>query len=199
MMRWALLSVAVLTGAAEAQSLNVDEMIASIDERSGQYSKLTEILQGSDATRAIAAFDVMLESGDKTMRETAVSAAMSATDERLRARALWETFSQKDSFTISVDNKDLDADAQSALDGWIGAVSTWSITARFPDTQCLNLYRANKDCETSYHISISGLNVDVIYHSQLQGSFALNSEGVLVGEIMDVSTKSVYPASVRLR
>lgn len=198
MMRSLLLSFAVLTGVAQAQSLDVDEMISSINERSGKYSKLTQILQGSDSTRALAAFDVMLESGDKTMRETAISTAMSATDERLRARALWETFSQKDSFTITVDTKDLDADGKGALVKWIGAVSTWAITARFPETQCLNLYRT-KTCEPLYHVSISGLNVDVHYTNTMQGSFVLNSEGVLVGEVTNVSTKAVYPASVRLR
>lgn len=198
MIRCLLLALAVLTGVAQAQSLDVDAMISSIDERSGQYSKLVEILQGPDSNRALAAFDVMLASGDKTMRETAISTGMSATDERLRARALWEAFSLKDSFTISIDTKDLDVEAKGELAKWIGAVSTWAITARFPETQCLNLYRAN-DCAENYHVSIAGLNVDLAYRGQIQGSFLLNSEGVLVGEVTNAASKAVYPASVRLR
>ncbi|ETX11430.1 hypothetical protein OCH239_20115 [Roseivivax halodurans JCM 10272] len=183
---------------AAAQHLDVDALIANIDERSGQYRQLTEILQGADAARALAAFDVMLETGDKTMRETAIAAATSATDERLRARALWETLLLKDSFTIEIVTEDLDDDLRTALDTWIGPVSTWGITARFPETQCLNLYRTNV-CEESYHLSVSGLKVDMRYSGTLQGSFALNPEGILAGEVMNWNSKTVYPATIQLR
>lgn len=198
MMRALLFTIAVCPAALAAQEIDVDAMIASIDQRSGQYAQLTEILQGADPTRALAAFDVMLESGDKTMRETAISAAMSATDERLRARALWETLSQKDSFTVQIDTEDLDQDARAALDSWIGASSTWSITDRFPDTKCLNLYRTG-DCTDSYHLSVSGLKVDMLYSGRATGGFVLNTEGLLEGELMNPATNTVYAAKVQLR
>jgi hypothetical protein len=185
-------------GAAGAQKVDVDALISAIDERAGQYQKLTEILQGTDPARALAAFDVMLETGDETMREAAVSAAMSATDERLRARALWETLLRKDSITVTVDTDSLDEEARAALDSWIGAVSTWGITGRFPETQCLNLYRSNP-CQPDYHLSVSGLKVDLRYSGSTYGSFALNSEGVLAGQVTNVSSKAVYPATIQVR
>lgn len=183
---------------AVSQELDMDSLIADIDQRSGQYRQLTEILQGTDAARALAAFDVMLETGDKTMRETAIAAATSATDERLRARALWETLFQRESFTLMIDTEGLDDDARTALDDWIGAVSTWGITDRFPETQCLNLYSANA-CSDEYHLSVSGLKVDMRYRNTFQGSFALNPEGILKGEVMNSKTKTVYPATIQLR
>ena len=183
---------------AVSQGLDIESLIADIDQRSGQYRQLTEILQGADAARALAAFDVMLETGDKTMRETAIAAATSATDERLRARALWETLLQKDSFTLLIDTEGLDDDARIALDDWIGAVSTWGITDRFPETQCLNLYSTTA-CQENYHLSVSGLKVDMRYRSTVQGSFALDPEGILVGEVMNWDSKAVYPATIQLR
>lgn len=192
----AALCITVLPAAA--QDLDVAALIADIDQRSGQYRQLTEILQGADLTRALAAFDVMLQTGDPTMRETAIAAAMTATDERLRARALWETLALKDSLTLRIDTDDLDDDAREALDGWVGAVSTWAITARNPETQCLNLNGAY-DCNIAYHLSVSGLTVDMIYTSRINGSFALTSEGILVGEVTNPKSKTVYPTTIQMR
>ncbi|MEO1308146.1 MAG: hypothetical protein AAFV38_09525 [Pseudomonadota bacterium] len=176
----------------------MNALLSEIDARAGQYSQLIEILQGTDPVRALAAFDVMLETGHKSLRETAISAAMVATDERLRARALWETLVEKDSITVNIDTEGLDDDARTALDKWIGATSTWGITGRFPETQCLNLYRT-ANCEVAYHLSVSGLKVDMVYSGKASGGFILNADGNLQGEIVNVSTKTVYPATVELR
>lgn len=196
-----VLGVAVATALAVpvvAQEGDMDALLAKIDSRSGQYGQLTDILQGADPNRALAAFDVMLETGDKSLRETAISAAMTATDERLRARALWETLSQKDSFTIEIDAEDMDEDARATLDQWVGAISTWGITARISETQCLNLYRTG-DCQTDYHLSVSGLKVEMRYSNTIQGGFAMTSEGTLAGEVINPSTKAAYSATIQLR
>lgn len=198
MIRVMVLLGALLPFAASAQNVDVDALLSKIDQRSGQYQQLIEILQGADAARALAAFDAMLESGDKTLRETAISAAMSSTDERLRARALWETLATKDSITVVIAADGLDDDARAALGEWVGAVSTWGVTDRFADTQCVNLYSTAK-CAVDYHLSVSGLKVDMRYKGTLTGGFTLNSEGVLVGEVMNPETKVVYAASVQLR
>lgn len=181
-----------------AKDLDINELLAAIDERSGQYDQLIEILQGPDPSRALAAFDVMLATNDKTLRETAIAAAFSATDERLRARALWETLMQKDSVTLSIDTAELDDEASSALDNWIGAISNWAVFARFPDTQCLNLYRGSA-CEEKYHMSVSGLQVDLRYQGVFEARVSLNSESILVGEVTNPNGKAVFPVSIQLR
>lgn len=198
LIRSGLFGLMFLPAATSAQTVDVDALISSIDARAVQYRSLTEILQGPDAARALAAFDVMLETKNETMREAAVSAAMTATDERIRARALWETLRQKDSVTIAISADGLNEEARAALDGWIGAQSTWPITARIPETRCLNLNGAGA-CADRYHLSVSGLKVDMIYYNSVTGSFAMNPEGVLIGEVMNPSSKAVYPATIRLR
>ncbi|RBI67288.1 hypothetical protein DQW77_17705 [Roseovarius sp. TE539] len=180
------------------QEVGVEALIADIDERAGQYAALVEILQGPDPARALAAFDVMLETGDKTMRETAISAAMTATDERLRARALWETLVRKDSITLVIETDGLDDEARGALDKWIGAVSTWGITARFPDTQCLNLWNS-RSCEEDHNLSVSGLKIDMVYDGTIMGGLSLTSEGALTGHVKNVDDNAVYPATIHLR
>ena len=196
-----ILGAAVATALAVpvwAQNVDMDELLATIDSRSGQYDQLTSILQGADPNRALAAFDVMLETGDKSLREAAISAAMMATDERLRARALWETLSQKGSVTIEIDTGDMDEDTRAALDKWVGAISTWAITARIPETQCLNLYGTG-DCQPDYHLSVSGLKVEMRYSSTIQGGFGMTSDGTLAGEIINPKTKAAYAATIQLR
>lgn len=49
---------------------------------------------------------------------------------------------------------------RAALDAWVGAVSTWAITACVPETQCLKLYRTD-ECEASHHLPVSSLKVDM--------------------------------------
>ena len=183
---------------AHGQEIDMDALLGAIDEKSGQYSQLTDILQGADINRALAAFDVMLDTGDKSLRETAISTAMTATDERLRARALWEALSEKDSVTLQIDTENLDENARAALDKWVGAVSTWSITSRPEETQCLNLYR-DGECNENYHLSVAGLKVEMLYSSRIQGGFSLTSDGQLTGEVSNPSSKVVYPATIQLR
>lgn len=183
---------------ASAEDIDIDALLTAIDKKSGQYDQLVEILQGPDATRALAAFDVMLETNDKTLRETAISAAITATDERLRARALWETLVQKDSVTLRIETAELDDEEMVAVEGWIGSVSTWAITGRFPDTQCLNLYRPTP-CNVDYNMSVSGLQVDLLYKGRMHGLVTLNGEGILVGEITNPNSKAVFPVSIQLR
>lgn len=181
-----------------AEDLDIDALLAAIDEKSGQYDRLIEILQGPDATRALAAFDVMLTTNDMTLRETAISAAITATDERLRARALWEMLVRKDSVTLYIETTELANEEIAALDAWIGSISTWPITARHPETQCLNLYRTER-CEVAYNMSVSGLQVDIIYKGRLEGRLTLNGEGILVGHATNPNTKVVFPVSIQLR
>lgn len=199
MVRHLLVSIlAAAAMSAHAQENDMDALLNAIDEKSGQFSQLTGILQGADTNRALAAFDVMLNTGDKSLRETAISTAMTATDVRLRARAFWEALSQKDSVTLQIDVNGLDDDARTALDQWVGPISTWSITARPENVQCLNLHGGG-ECSESYHLSVAGLRVEMLYSDRVQGGFFLTSEGQLAGEVTNPKTKAVYKATIELR
>lgn len=191
----AFLMLAPLTALAQD---DVDALIATTDERTQRYDRLVEIMQGADATRALAAFDVMVETDDPTMIEVAVTAALGATDTRLRARALWEVLRRKDSITIIVATDSLDQDARAALDEWIGEESTWALFADFPDTQCINLY-SSSGCYPDQHLSVSGLKVDMSLTSKFSGQFTLDSDGRLKGAIAHPKTTALYPATIEIR
>ncbi len=201
------LSAAILCGlfiaaplSVSAQDIDIDALMADIEQRSGQYEQLIGILQGTDANRALAAFDAMVASGNATMTEVAINTGLLATDSRLRARALWEALSRKDSMTTTVDTSALENDEKAALNEWVGPVQTWTLYQKFPDTQCVNL-DSSASCYPGRHLSVSGLRVDMTtnYASGISAQFALDESGVLVGTIMNRATMQTYPARIEFR
>lgn len=195
----AIVAVA-LSAPAQAQIADLEALLSRIDTRSGQYQQLIEILQGADANRALAAFDVMVESGDATLIEVAINSALSATDSRIRARALWEALARKDSVSVIVDTTDLDTEEKSNLNDWFGPLQTWTLREKFPDTQCINV-DASSECYPGRNLSVSGIRVDMVfnYGDGLSGQFALDETGALAGQIMRFNTKSVFPARIEFR
>lgn len=198
---WFATAALILTmGTASAQDIDIDALLSRIDARTEKYSQLTEIVQGTDANRALAAFDAMVDTGDPTLIELAISAGMAATDERLRARALWEALSRKDAVTITVDSSGLDADRKAELNEWFGAVQTWPVYQKFADSQCVNL-RSSRDCAQTASFSVGGLRVDMSANigAGINGQFTLDASGGLSGQIMNPTSKSVYPARMEIR
>ncbi len=175
--------------------------MADIDKRSGQVDQLIDILQGTDANRSLAAFDAMMATGDPTMIEVAVNTGLSATDSRLRARALWEALSRKDAMTLIIDTSELDQDEKAALDDWYGEIQTWPLNQKYPETQCINLCGYPSGCYIGRSLSVSGLRVDIKYEPSpgIAGQFALDEAGKLVGRVTDPGDKSTYPATIEFR
>ena len=202
-MKRILLTAALLfgtAGVAAAQSLDIDALIAGIDKRSTPYEALIDILQGTDGNRSLASFDAMIETGDATMIEVAVNTGISATDSRLRARALWEALSRRDALTIEIEVDELADDRKAAVKEWYGAFQTWSLQQKFPDSQCINL-SSKSDCYVGRNLTASGLIVDIVYNAApgISGQFELNGSGELSGTVMDLSSKSTYPARITFR
>lgn len=92
-----MLLVGLSCGNVAAQDVDVEALKVKMAERADNYSTLVDILEGVDENAALAAFDVMLESGNKTLAEMAINSALAAADARLRARALWEVLARRDS------------------------------------------------------------------------------------------------------
>lgn len=199
-----ILAVNILLGAtgfAGGQSIDIEKLLTGIEERSGQYETLIEILQGTDATRSLAAFDAMIETGDPTMIEVAVNSGISATDSRLRARALWEALSRRDAFTIEVILDELPDDSETGLTEWYGSIQTWPLHDKFHESQCINL-STSQTCDGEKMVSVSGLVVDIRYQSAGQGiygKFELAESGDLSGTVMDTRIKTTYPARIKFR
>jgi len=187
--------------ASAAQSIDIDALKKKIEARSSQYSELVTILENEKVDTALAAFDVMVETGDKTLIEMAVSSALSATDTRLRARALWEAMSRRRNFVIEVDTDALaeQEEGLQAVRSWFGEQRTFPITNVFADTQCLNLVSRNS-CYADGNATISGVKLDIVRGDWLSGSFELATDGNLRGTIANPDENSPgYPARIVFR
>jgi hypothetical protein len=209
MVFWILAASAVLLAGsgANAQSVDIDALKAKIAERAGNYGALVEILESADGNAALAAFDVMMESGNKTLAEMAISSGLAAADTRLRARALWESLSRRDSLVIEIDTDAVsdNEDALAQLNKWYGSTQNWTLFQKFPETQCINMV-AKDSCNSGYQVSVSGLKVDLLNsytggaHMGMKGSFVLNPDGVLRGHVGTLEgLKFDYPASITFR
>ncbi|WP_323717931.1 hypothetical protein [Paracoccus aminovorans] len=185
-----------------AQGVDLVALMAQIDKSSGQYEQLIGILQGSDSNRALAAFDAMLRSGDKTLTEVALEAGLSATDSRLRARALWEALSHKSALSIVFDEGSLDETRKQALIEWSGQVVTLPLYAAFADRQCLNLSNS-RECVPDKSVSVAGLGVDIRFDGYrsygLNAQFSLDESGTLVGLVTNPSSNATFPARIVFR
>ncbi|QHQ33864.1 hypothetical protein [Algicella marina] len=195
---------ALLLGLAlpvSAQDIDLEALTAKIDARAGDYTTLGEILEGTDGQRALAAFDVMMESGNTTLAEIALTRSLAAPDRELRARALWEAISRRDGLVITVDTSEIDGNetALAVLAEWGGPIQTWPFYQKFPETQCINLYSRN-DCYAGYNITISGLKLDIGYEKKIKGTFTLTEDGVLRGRIAPPAADNLtFPATIDFR
>lgn len=198
----AMAALALCTSAA-AQSVDIEALTAAIAERAGNYSQLVELLEGADGTVALAAFDVMLESEDQTLAEIAMTSGLAAADTRLRARALWEALARRDNLVVQIDTEAIadNKDAIEHLNAWTGALTTWPLLQKFPETKCINL-SSKTACYAGYQITVSGLKLDIAsgLGQGYKGSFTLENDGVLRGSVMsNQGLPFQYPAFISFR
>ncbi|SDF61499.1 hypothetical protein SAMN04488105_1366 [Salipiger thiooxidans] len=197
----AVLGAISIATTLSAQEIDIGALMADIETRSGQYEQLIGILQGTDTNRALAAFDAMVATGDPTMIEVAVNTGLSATDSRLRARALWEALSRKDAITLIIETSEIGEDEKAALGNWYGEIQTWPLNQKYPETQCINLYGRSSGCYLGRSLSVSGLRVDIKYDPNpgIAGQFALDEAGKLVGRVTSNESRHTYPATIEFR
>ena len=203
---FAMLLVGLSCGNVAAQDVDVEALKVKMAERADNYSTLVDILEGVDENAALAAFDVMLESGNKTLAEMAINSALAAADTRLRARALWEVLARRDSLVLEIDTHAMkqDEEALAQLRKWIGPMQSVPLLEKFPETQCINI-RKSDSCNHDFQVSISGLKVDIrdsnVSGSALVGSFILSEDGVLHGSVKPLRRdfQDSFPASITLR
>ncbi|MCF3972594.1 hypothetical protein [Paracoccus salsus] len=204
----AMLLFCLVGAMATAQTVDIEALKARIGDRAGTYGELVEILEGADGNASLAAFDVMMESGDKTLAEIALGSALAAADMRLRSRALWEVLSRRDSIVIEIDTEAIgdNEDAIAHMNAWLGPMQTWPLVQAHPETQCISLVASSGSCDPDRHISVSGLKMDIrnTYtggpHMGLKGAFVLGADGVLHGKIASLEGLPFdYPATITLR
>lgn len=187
---------------AGAQQIDSSALIESIKQGAQQYDDLLTLLTADDLKTRLSAFTVLVDHGDKSLFELAVSTAMADTSEVLRARALWEAMSRRDSIAVEFDMT-LIAKDETLKSTFETAKNpeqlAWTTYGSLPDRQCLNLSSSSSakgKCAGQYHVDVSGLVVTVIYQSTL-GQFLLEEDGILRGKLTYGSV--TYPATITVR
>lgn len=186
-----------------AQDIDINALKAKIAARAVDYGALVEILEGPDGSSALAAFDVMLETGSVTLTEIAIDSALTSTDTKLRARALWEALARRDNVVVEIDTAELkgDEEAIAYLQTWYGASQSWPFYGKFPATQCINLSNG-EECRPGRQLTVSGLKVDMTFSPNpgFTGTFTLEGDGVLRGTATSqYRPPRDYPATISFR
>jgi len=102
-----LLAVALTAGAASGQSISLEELAAKVDERSQILGGYEDFLMDPDPKRAMAALQIMLESGDDGLVQMALNHGLASPDSALRQTALKAYFDGKPSLAVSVTTEGL--------------------------------------------------------------------------------------------
>ena len=199
----ALVLIAVLcAGRGWAQDIDMQALKDAIGERTSNYNELVELLDSADGNTALAAFDAMMASGDKSLQEIALTAGFAASDACLRARALWEVLSRRDNFVVMIESPE-GGDAKDNKAATIaGSQLSYQIYSTFPEKQCLSLSNSKSECPAGYQATVSGLKVDLISSKSpgLVGAFVLGTDGVLIGKVATMSDPIIsFPAKIELR
>lgn len=82
------ISGTVAAQAAVAQSISLEDFEAQVNQRAGTLSGYESYLTNPDPKRAMAALQIMLESGDPTLVQMALSVGIYSADANLRQTAL---------------------------------------------------------------------------------------------------------------
>lgn len=135
----AFLALALTTTVAFPQALSLEELAAKVDERSQTLGGYEDFLMDPDPKRAMAALQVMLESGDDTLVQMALSHGLTSPDFAIRQTALKAYFAGKPNLAISVTAAGLAEDEKTlsamdsmfrALNGSWGANGTGSLSLK---------------------------------------------------------------------
>lgn len=98
----AVAALLLAMGAAQAQSISVEDLRAQVDERVGEMNGYQELLSDPNPARAIAAMEIMMGSGDATLQRMAVEFGIFSTNPSVRAAALKAYLDAKPTLTVFV-------------------------------------------------------------------------------------------------
>ncbi len=82
---------------------SVAEVLEQARAKSRDLEELKKVLNGPDANMRLATFEVMVDSGDETMRELAIDAGLASTDAMMQALALKAIVLAQKSLSLSLE------------------------------------------------------------------------------------------------
>jgi hypothetical protein len=93
----------LFVGPSAGQTLSLEDFAAKVDQRAGTLSGFQAYLSDPDPLRAMAALQVMLESGDQTLVQMALSAGIYSADSNVRQAALKAFLAGKPTLDLFLD------------------------------------------------------------------------------------------------
>lgn len=195
--------VCLFAAPAVAQSISIDDLKARIDQSVGAQAQYLELLSDPDPMRAMVAMEVMMGSGDPTLRRMAVETGIFSSNPAVRASALRAFFAAKPTVSVFMsvgenfeDNQRNWLNSQVAsIGGSVSPDSTAFVSLRVAD------YNADEDCYMNaaaragclFRVSDQVVSFRIF---GLWNALTLNDAGELTGTIMPYAN---YPnASARI-
>jgi len=184
---------------AVSQTLSVDELRSKIDERVSERDSYQALLNDPDPDRSLAALQIMLESGDATLSELALSQGLVSTSAKVR-RATLESFLNSApslEFTIRAEKleeselKNFAYQLRSATLTLDGAYLNYRVGAYDNGKGCWLYAKDKRDC--MIRLSEESLS---FYGFGKWSRLELNQEGVLKGKINIPKSSRAFDISV---
>ena len=201
-------AVAVLTVAASclstavtAQTLTPEEILRMVDERVDELGPYEALLNDPDPERSLAALQIMMGSGDATLRRLALEFGIQASDTTVRHAALSAFFATGPVLTVEFDgtavtDSDYLSTIRSRLDATLGpdgvAYRPRKVGA-FDEEQSCFIYHGSSNC----YISVS--NSGIALSSTNYSAFGqLELDGVVRGVASLDRVSDPVPFSIRI-
>lgn len=195
----ALLGV-LFAGAKPAPAqVSAAELLEKARAQAGGIEDLKAVLNGPDANMRLATFDVMVDSGDDTLREVALDLGLASTDRVLQALAFKHAVLSLGQihFDLKPDEsaaEKIRTNSEAALARG-GNAYVLKIGARDFQTGKFALNKSHMDAN-KYSGEVSGLTLSFHYGYE-SGAFELDGDDRLVGRMNGNGTQ--YEATARIR
>jgi hypothetical protein len=193
-----LLASLALGGEAHAQ-VSAAELLEKARAQAGGIEELKSVLNGPDANMRLATFDVMMDSGDDTLREVALDLGLASTDRVLQALAFKHAVLSLGQihFELKPDEsapEKVRTNSENAL-ARAGNAYVLKLGARDLQTGKFALGKSYMG-QNKYSGEVSGLTLSFDYGNE-RGAFELDGDDRLVGRLNGSGTQ--YEATARIR
>ena len=132
--------ICVWTGPASGQSLSLQDLADQVDDRAQTLDGYLAFLTDPDPARAMAALQIMLETGDPILVQMALSVGIYSGDPQVRQTALRAFLESGPTLGLALDTSNISEEASSdysrlisALGGSVGLNGTASLSYKVDD------------------------------------------------------------------
>jgi len=197
--RLALVGLLVAVAWDARAQVSAAELLEKARARAGGIEELKAVLNGPDANMRLATFDVMMDSGDDTLREVALDLGLASTDRVLQALAFKHAVLSLGQihFDLKPDAsapEKVRANSENALARG-GNAFVLKLGARDFQTGKFALGESYMG-QTKYSGEVSGLTLSFHYGNE-SGAFELDGDDRLVGRLNGNGTQ--FEATARIR